>query len=167
MRRLLTPVSLVKFAGADDQAEFRHNAITMAFANVLRSAELGKIGDDAELTAFVRQSLWYGIRQTLAGRMVHRHVNPDKKWGDVFERMERQSIADVFTTDRRPDLEAALRVDFWAWHGTLSPRYQMILGDILEGHDNADLAARYGVSQGRISQMRRRFVELWGEFTSM
>ena len=68
MDRLLRPVSRAKFAlDPDRQAEFRHNAITLAFANVLRSAELGKIGDDAALTAFTRQSLWYAIRSRTSG----------------------------------------------------------------------------------------------------
>jgi formate dehydrogenase assembly factor FdhD len=62
-----------------------------------------------------------------------------------------------------PD-QVAFRLDFPAWLGTLGPRNRSMAEDMALGEKTQDLAQKYRVSEGRISQMRRYFQQDWGRF---
>jgi hypothetical protein len=64
-----------------------------------------------------------------------------------------------------PDEQAAFRIDFPAWLAALGERNRRIAEDMALGHRTLDLAEKYGTSQGRISQLRREFLEDWRRFT--
>jgi hypothetical protein len=62
-----------------------------------------------------------------------------------------------------PD-QVQFRCDFPAWLATLGARDRQIIADMARGEKTKHLAANYGVSPGRISQLRRRFHDGWEQF---
>jgi hypothetical protein len=62
-----------------------------------------------------------------------------------------------------PD-QVAFRLDFLDWLNTLGPRNRSLVEDMALGHRTLDLAAKYRVSPGRISQMRLYFQHDWTLF---
>ena len=63
-----------------------------------------------------------------------------------------------------PDI-VAFRCDFPAWLNTLSRRDRRIAEILALGHRTREVAKRFDVSAGRISQLRRELAESWREFT--
>jgi hypothetical protein len=55
-----------------------------------------------------------------------------------------------------PDL-AAFRVDFAVWLRTLTRRDRKIIGAMVSGDGTTGVAGRFGISPGRISQLRRGY----------
>lgn len=62
-----------------------------------------------------------------------------------------------------PD-QVAFRCDFPAWLKNLSVRNRRIAQALAVGHSTGEVAKRFGVSAGRISQMRREMHRSWQEF---
>src|SRR6476646_9298947 len=90
------PLSTLRARGDEDALEEAvHNTIALAFENVLRCAANGKIGDEDDLTRFTNQSLWWATRHTRMGRSIIRKSNPDKKYGDVYERMAHHNVSSI------------------------------------------------------------------------
>ena len=63
-----------------------------------------------------------------------------------------------------PAETAAARIDVGEWFGTLSSRNREIAESLAVGERTGDVARRFRVSQGRISQKRREYLESWQEF---
>jgi hypothetical protein len=64
------------------------------------------------------------------------------------------------------DEQVCFRIDFPHWSSTLGPRNRSIALDMAVGHTTQDLANTYGLSPGRISQLRREFCQDWKRFTA-
>lgn len=62
-----------------------------------------------------------------------------------------------------PD-QVAFRVDLPAWLSTLSERDQRVVEDLALGHRTTDVATKYGISSGRVSQLREMFRRDWRQF---
>jgi hypothetical protein len=62
-----------------------------------------------------------------------------------------------------PD-QVAFRIDFATWLGRLSQRERDLIADMVRCERTRDLARRYGLSPGRISQLRRAFHADWQQF---
>jgi hypothetical protein len=62
-----------------------------------------------------------------------------------------------------PDL-AAFRIDFARWLRTLSHRDRKIISAMVTGEGTNGVAGRFGMSRGRVSQLRRRYENLWQAF---
>jgi hypothetical protein len=62
-----------------------------------------------------------------------------------------------------PD-QVAFRLDFPAWLGTLSERDRRVCEDLMLGERTNEVAGRYGLTAGRVSQLRRQFLEGWRRF---
>lgn len=60
----------------------------------------------------------------------------------------------------------AFRIDYPAWQRTLAPEKRRITNAMAVGHRTLDLAVRFKVSQGRISQLRQELRQSWREFIS-
>ena len=60
--------------------------------------------------------------------------------------------------------QAAFRLDFPAWLATLGSRNKSIAQDMALGHRTRELADTYGLSPGRVSQLRREFQDAWERF---
>ena len=63
-----------------------------------------------------------------------------------------------------PDEQAAFRIDFVAWLKTLTPRERRLIRAMALNERTKDLATKFDVSPGRISQQRREFCEGWQRF---
>jgi hypothetical protein len=81
-----------------------------------------------------------------------------QKEQDVFE----QRLAD--NTRTPPCDQAAFRIDFKNWLATRTDRDRRIIEDMAVGERTQDLARKHGVSQGRVSQLRREFHSDWERF---
>ena len=62
-----------------------------------------------------------------------------------------------------PD-QAAFRLDFPAWLKTLAERERRVIQAMSWNERTKDLSRRFGVTPGRISQMRREFSDDWRRF---
>ena len=59
---------------------------------------------------------------------------------------------------------AAFRIDFDEWMRTLPRRTRAIANRLAVGDRTGEVAKRYDVSSGRISQIRARLRDAWEEF---
>jgi DNA-binding NarL/FixJ family response regulator len=83
-------------------------------------------------------------------------------------RLERQNgeWIDKLAEDKRatiPD-QVAAKLDVRAWFGTLTMRMKEIAKDLACGCSTSEVARKYGVTAGRISQLRRTLEESWAAF---
>ena len=62
-----------------------------------------------------------------------------------------------------PDL-AAFRIDFGRWLRTLGKRDRKIISALVSGERAYQVAGRFGITQGRVSQLRRRYERDWRIF---
>ena len=60
--------------------------------------------------------------------------------------------------------QVAFRLDWPAYLSTLAERDRRLVDDLALNHRTQDLAQKYGLSPGRISQKRREFCEGWNRF---
>jgi len=65
-----------------------------------------------------------------------------------------------------PPEQAAFRIDWPAWLRTLTDRNRRIIDDLMAGERTLDVSQKYGVSPGRISQLRELFKLGWERFTA-
>jgi DNA-binding NarL/FixJ family response regulator len=84
------------------------------------------------------------------------HATPDRAWREMLVEDPRATPAEVALT----------RVDFEDWLATLSPRKRTLANSLAEGHTVTDLARQFGLSAGRVSQLRRELAESWDTFHS-
>src|SRR5262249_41301990 len=75
-------------------------------------------------------------------------------------------LAEALAADQRtpiPD-QVCFRCDFPHWLQTLSARNRELATELAKGHCTSFLAKRFGLSDGRISQLRRALCESWHRF---
>jgi len=60
--------------------------------------------------------------------------------------------------------QVVFRLDFPAWVCSRSERDRRIIDDLLQGERTLDVADKHGLSPGRISQLRREFMQDWRTF---
>jgi hypothetical protein len=60
--------------------------------------------------------------------------------------------------------QVVFRCDFPAWLGTLSDRNRLVVAVLMAGEGTGDVARKFGVSPGRVSQLRRQFEGDWAVF---
>jgi hypothetical protein len=65
-----------------------------------------------------------------------------------------------------PDEQCAFRIDFPAWRATHTQRDRCVLDDLMLGERTSDVAGKYGISAGRVSQLRRQLLLDWRRFLS-
>lgn len=118
----------------------------------------------------------YGIAQVRYGRRVGGSLNSrdvlsryaQQKNGFHVERLDRQDQktgqwAEAVVEDYRtpvPD-QAAFRIDFPAWLSMQTDRDRQIAEALAMGERSKEVARRYRVSPGRISQIRRSLHDSW------
>jgi hypothetical protein len=67
-------------------------------------------------------------------------------------------------TQTPPDEQCAFRIDFPAWRATHTERDRRVLDDLMLGERTLDVAGKYGLSPGRVSQLRRELHDDWEHF---
>jgi hypothetical protein len=73
-----------------------------------------------------------------------------------------EALAD--NTQSPPDEIVCFKLDFSAWLDSLTERNRGIVEDLMVGERTGDVAHKYGLSAGRISQLRREFCLGWRIF---
>lgn len=66
-----------------------------------------------------------------------------------------------------PPDAAAFRIDFPDWLRTRTDRDRRIIDDMMQDERTQDLANKHGISPGRVSQLRREFMEDWERFCGL
>jgi hypothetical protein len=64
------------------------------------------------------------------------------------------------------DEQVCFRLDFPVWLLTLARRDRRLVEGMALGHRTLDLARKFRLSPGRVSQLRREFKQRWGRFTA-
>jgi len=159
-------------------AEAREDAVQETLANAMiayrRLAERGKL-EIAYPTVLAR----FAVAQICDGRRVGNQLNGGdvmsayarRKHGfvleslDQFDKMEGEWLEAVVEDDRTPiPDQVAFRVDFPQWLAILNRRDRQIAEALAAGHSTSDVATRFGLSAGRISQKRRQYFRSWQGF---
>lgn len=76
---------------------------------------------------------------------------------------EWQQIAIATRSHPIPDT-AAFRIDFASWLRTLTCRDRRMIRAFIRGEGTGEVASRFGLTPGRISQLRRRYEHAWGVY---
>lgn len=121
----------------------------------------------------------YGIKQVKDGRRVGNKLNvrevlspyAQKHKGFRVERLdhldeETGEWCEVLVEDRTagPAQTAAARIDVGNWFKAMPPRDRKIAKSLAVGERTMDVAKRFRLSQGRISQKRDEFHNSWKRF---
>lgn len=147
----------------------------LAWRSFLRLAEQGK-----DASAFVTTFAEFAVRAVRSGRRLAgvERVNdvlspvaqrrrcfavsplPDGSSlsGNVFE----EALQD--NTQTPIPEQVAFRFDFPAWLSTRTERDRQIIDDMARNEPTGALARKFGVSPGRISQLRRQYHDDWQRF---
>jgi hypothetical protein len=116
---------------------------------------------------------WYSSRQVKRGRPAAGRMNgkdPLSRYAQIGNRIqiERQprNWIDAIVQDRRAAVadQVAAKMDVAAWFATLTKRMKEIAKDLAFGCSTSEVAKKYGVTPGRISQLRRVLAGSWAAF---
>jgi hypothetical protein len=152
--------------------EAREEAIEEATVSCLFAyARLHEQGRTASVTP--SNLAWYAALQVKSGRPTVGSMNgadPLSRYAQLENGIQVEQLdskwIDLLVEDKRasvPD-QVAAKLDVGAWFGTLSRRMKQIARDLAFGFSTSEVARKYGVTAGRISQLRRTLEESWGEF---
>ena len=148
--------------------------IASAYCSWVRLMEQGR-GEIARPTPLAK----YALRQVRAGRRIGSRLNSHELLspyarrirGFTIERLDRQdessgTWSQHLVEDRRagPAETAAARIDLAEWLGTLSKRNRRIAKVLAAGETTGAVARRFGLSPGRVSQLRVMFRDHWERF---
>ena len=149
-------------------AEAREDLVQEVIANslvaFLRLFSLGK----AEL-AYPSVLARYGVAQARDGRRVGGHLNANdvlSHYAQQRKSIQVEWIDDMMPEDRSatPAEVATARIDIAAWLETLTARNREIAALLAVGESTAETAKRFGLSSGRISQVRGELCGSWEVF---
>ena len=159
-------------------AETREDLVQEAVANAMvayvRLVERGKTE-----VAFASVLARYAIAQIREGRRVGNSLNvrdvcsfyAQKKKSivleslDRFDRDEGAWIEAIVEDHHTPVVEqAAFRLDFPRWLARFPRRDRQIAELLAAGHGTGEVARRFHVTDGRISQKRREYMHSWQGF---
>jgi len=78
---------------------------------------------------------------------------------DAFEERLRDN-----TQTPVPD-QVAFRIDFPLWRCTRCERDRRVIDELMAGGRTKDVSRKFGLTPGRVSQLRRDFLQDWQRFT--
>jgi len=83
-----------------------------------------------------------------------------------FETLSENPLRTALADNTRTpvDQQVCFRLDFPAWLRSLSQRDRRVVEDLMLGERTLDVARRHGLSPGRVSQLRREFMDGWLAF---
>jgi len=148
----------------------REEAIEEAVVHCLVSyARLHEGGRADSVTPF--NLAWYATLQVKSGRPATGRLTgkePLSRYAQIGSGIQVDQInwIDMLIEDKRasvPD-QVAAKMDVSAWFSTLANRMQQIAQDLAYGDTTSEVAAKHGVTAGRISQLRRTLEESWRTF---
>jgi hypothetical protein len=104
-------------------------------------------------------------KDVLSSDAQQRHVFKVKNLPDGYSPV--REVFETALTDNtvtRPDEQARFRINFPAWLRTRTERDRLMVQDLMVGDRTCEVSQKYGVSRGRVSQMRRDFHDDWERF---
>ena len=116
---------------------------------------------------------WYSSRHVRRGRPAGGRMNgkePLSRYGQISNGIEVEPLTskwiDAMVEDKRATVadQVAAKMDVSAWFSTLTKRMKEIAKDLAYGFSTSEVAKKYGVTAGRISQLRRTLEESWAAF---
>jgi DNA-directed RNA polymerase sigma subunit (sigma70/sigma32) len=123
--------------------------------------------------ASARSLACYSARQVKSGRPAIGRMN-NKEPLSLYAQLEKgicvdRSLGewiDKLVEDKRAGVpeQVAAKLDFRAWWNTLTQHMKRIAKDLAFGFSTKEVAAKYGVTAGRISQLRRELLDSWRLF---
>jgi hypothetical protein len=156
--------------------EAAEEAVQEGIANCLQAfvrLQQQNRAEDAKASSLAR----FAARQVRSGRTVGSRLNshdPLSRYAQIknglrvnrFESAELSHSIEEALVDRRTSIpqRVALRIDLPSWLGTLSRNLQRIASDLALGFSTGEVAAKYGLTAGRVSQIRRELYKSWHEF---
>jgi hypothetical protein len=158
-----------------DREEAVAEATAAALVAYRRLARLGR-----QQLAYATPLARYAVLHVFSGR----HVGGRQNHTDVLskaaqrrhgfgvvslnctDRSGTEWVEQLVTQDRRstPAEVVATRLDFCAWLATLGRRRQEIARALANGETTKTAAHHFGLTEGRISQMRRELIGSWQRF---
>jgi hypothetical protein len=160
----------------DDRDDMVQEVIANSFVAFNRLAELNKLN-----LAYPGVLARYAVAQIHSGRRVGNRLNirdvaspyAQRMKGIRLERLDRydpvdQQWQEVLVEDRRagPFDIVRTKLDFTAWLGSLPSRLRRIAKTLATGERTGDVARRFGLSESRVSQLRREFAASWDDFAN-
>jgi hypothetical protein len=172
----ITKVARQAFASLDAEAQEEAVAevIAASFAMFVQLVERGR-----EALAYASVLALYGVKRVKIGRMTATKQNVQDVSSKYCQLQKRLTIERLDQFDREDDAwkelvvedrhagpseVAAARIDIGDWLKSLPRRTRRIATTLATGEATGKTAKRFGVSAGRISQMRRELMESWEEF---
>ena len=178
-------VAMLSTIEAQLRREFRHlgpeaageavqEGVAGSFAAFIRLQQKGRAAD-----AYPGVLARFAARQVRAGRRVGGSLNisdplsryAQRRKGIQVKRIDRRCTGsgawiEAAVADRRTSIpdRVALRVDVPQWLHGLSRRMRRIAKDLAIGFTTGEAADKYGVTAGRISQIRRELYRSWERF---
>src|SRR5262245_54117027 len=152
----------------DQREDFVAEAIALSWSWFRRLVERGK-----DPTQFPSALAAYAARAVRGGRRLagqdkandvmspgarQRHGFTVRPLGNVFDEALRDNTVSLV-----PD-QVIFRCDFPVWRRSGCERDRRLIDDLAVGERTCDAARKYGLSSGRVSQLRREFREDWDRF---
>lgn len=163
----MTKMANAAFRHLDPEAqeEAVQNAMALGWHAYRGLIEQGRGGDPGIITSCV----WYAIKQTRGARTLpgERPVKPKdvftyaQRGRATFERSELTQF--IANTTPIPDA-VSFRLDVPAFLATLSDRQQRLAEALMAGESTSEVAKRFGVTPGAISQFRASFKDRFETF---
>jgi len=148
-------------------------AVVLAMLSFVRLHQRGRAACASASTL-----TWYAALQVKRGRPAGIRMNSNDPLSS-YAQLRRGILArlqtyepssetwiDAIVQDRRapiPDV-VAIRLDVLAWLATLGRRARQMAADLARGCTTSEVALKYRVSRGRISQIRRELEDSWNDF---
>lgn len=111
-------------------------------------------GDACRLNANDILSRYARLRRGFRVERLDEIEQHEKEWVNAIVMDWRSTVLD----------QVAARLDITAWLATLCKRTRQIAADLGQGGLTSEVARKFGVSAGRISQLRRELAESWATF---
>jgi hypothetical protein len=159
------------YARADDTQEL----VALCWAWYLRLAARGKVAGTfpSRLAEFAALQVRAGRK--LCGQEASKDVlSLTARWRRGFRVLPLDRVALRATTPWQealtdntqspPDEAAAFRIDYPAWLSRLGERDRALAEAMMLAHSTAELARAFGLTAGRVSQLRQEFHDDWCRF---
>lgn len=169
-----------RIAFRDLDAEAKEEAEQEVICNAMR-AYVRLVELDKTKIAYASALARYGVSQVRTGRKVGGKLNvkdvtseyAQQKKGIKVERLDRydqdeQGWREIVVEDRHagPAEVAATKIDFDDWLKRLTSKQRRIAGMLALGETTRAVATKVGLTDGRVSQIRRELMEAWEDFTA-
>ena len=156
-RRMARSIAIRRFANHWDRETILGDVDSTVFELSLTAPPRATAGTVAHLS----------VRRVAIGR----HFRPSirsigKGWQDKRAKRPKYvqlhvDLTDLAAPDHNPADVAAFRIDFAEWLATWQGMKRAILEALAVGDKTGEVAARFNISPGRVSQLRREYEDSW------